>query len=284
MILSYKEFTPPTTYTDKNDFKNQIMQSCYNDFKTINDNDIIDDTRLEEIGKAFQGNVVYSNIIWEGNHRSKQNAILNVDMLIFDIDEDLTIEQVHQMLAFKMMTLTTTSHTPEHHKFRVFIPLDKKVSFGDALEYTEFLKLFDTKYFNGQVDQNCLESARAYITRPNAQYKLNNIKDLFNPDELLEKAKVEAFSTRLRNTPLVKRIRTNKKQLTIDEVKNLSNSRKLVAQFRKGNHHDPVYRLIGVGKGKGLSSEECARMIMSYKLGKEYSNFNDLVKKASRYD
>ena len=144
MILSYKEYTQPLEYTDTKDLKYQIMLSCYNNFKTINDNNIT----LEHLAKALQSNLVYSNIIWKNNHRNKENAILDIDMLIFDIDNDLTIEEVHLMLPFKMMTLTTTSHTPQHHKFRVFIPLEQKISFSDSLEYTEFLKLFDTKYFN----------------------------------------------------------------------------------------------------------------------------------------
>lgn len=280
MILSYKEFTPPSVYVDSNDLKDQIMRSCYNEFKTIDDNTIA----LETLANVLQSDIVYSNIIWEGNHRNKANAILNVDMLIFDIDNGLTIEQVHDMLDFKMMTLTTTSHTPGHHKFRVFIPLEKKVSFSDSLEYTEFLKLFDTKYFNNQVDESCLEPARAYITRDSAQYKLNDIDDLFSPDELLEEAKMEVFSIRLRSTPICRYVSTRKKTPTIETVKNYKRTKELVAQFKKGNHYKPVFSLLGVGKTAGLTSEECARMIMSYNIGKEYSDFHDLVKKANKYD
>ena len=279
MILSYKEFTPPSEYADNKDFKHQVMKSCSNNFKTIDNN-----ISLEQLSKALKSNMVYSNIIWKGNHRNKFDAILNVDLLIFDIDEGLTIEAVHSMIPFKMMTLTTTSHTLQHHKFRVFIPFEHKISFLDALEYTEFLKLFDTKYFKNQVDKACLEPARAYITTPNAQYKLNDHKVMFNPDELLEQAKIEVLSIRLRNAPLVHKINTNKKQPTIEDVKNYKRSKEIASQFREGNHYDPVYRLIGVGKKAGLSNEECAKMIMSYNIGKEYSDFNDLVKKARKYD
>lgn len=284
MILSYKEFIQPLEYTDSKDFKHQIMMSCYNNFKTLDDNKIIDNAKLETLAKALQHNVVYSNIIWKNNHRKKENALLDVDMLIFDIDNDLRIEEVHSMLPFNMMTLTTTSHTAQHHKFRVFIPLEHKISFNDDLEYAEFLKLFDTKYFNNQVDKNCLEPARAYITTTSAEYKLNYKQNMFNPDELLEQAKIEAFSTRLRNTPLVRRVSTNKRQPTIDEVKNYKKSKEIAAQFKNGNHYKPVYSLIGVGKKAGLSSEECAQMIMSYNLGNEYNDLNDLVKKANRYN
>lgn len=61
----------------------------------------------------------------------KQSNFKYTDFSILDIDEDLTIQealsrvQEHDLLC---ICLTTSSHTPEHHKFRLIFPMSQRVS------------------------------------------------------------------------------------------------------------------------------------------------------------
>jgi len=283
MNLSFKEYTEQTGLQLD---KQAVMKSCSNNFRTIQTNETIDDVRLNTLGQILQKEIVYSNIVWENNHRKKENAILtDIDFLIFDIDDGLTIEEVHNMFNrydFKIMTLTTTSHTEEHHKFRVLIPLSQKTTFKDTQEYKEFLKLFNEKYFNNQVDKACLEAGRAYITTSKAQYSISNSGNLFNISSLHKKAKQQTWLRKYNDMHVKKSVNT--KIATIDEVKNYSKVKALVSTFSSGNHTLAVYKIIGIGKQAGLSNNECAELIISYNLGKEYNNKQDLIRKANTYN
>ena len=71
---------------------------------------------------------------------------------------------------------------------------------------------------------------------------------------------------------------------TIEDVKGFKSIKDIVNSFSKGNHYQQTYSIMGIGKTVGLSSHDCAELIMSYNIGGEYSNYSDLVKKADRYD
>lgn len=281
MNFSYKEFVP--VYNDGTLDKSLAMQHCVDGFQVINSNKPMDDGQLERLAKILQRHMVYSNIVWKENHRKKENALLdNVDIIILDIDEGFQIKDVIENTPFKIMTLTTTSHTEEHHKFRVFIPLNQSVSFKDNTEYKEFLKVINSKYFQNKADKNCLESGRAYITTDRAEYQINSVHDLLDPAKMLEEAKINVFTARLKSEQLFQDVRT--KRYMVEDVKNFKRTKEIAATFKAGNHHLPVYQIIGVGKTSGLTDAECAELIMSYNLGKEYSDFQSLVKKAQLYN
>lgn len=280
MTFSYLGFKPIFENNKLN--KSEAMKSCVRDFKTI-DTQTLFNENLSQLGTQLKNYVVYSNVIWQGNHRKKENAILNnIDILIFDIDDNLNLNDIHQNFPFTMMTLTSVSHTQEHNKFRVFIPLDKQISFRDNTEYSEFLKLFNEEYFGGVADKSCFEAGRAYISTPSAIFQINQ-KSVYNPTELLKKAKAKVLASNivksLKDTSSV-----NARKSTIEEVKQYNRTLELVSQLGQGNNYEPVYKIIGVGKIAGLSNEECAKMIMSYNIGGEYSSFSSLVQKARRYD
>jgi len=281
MTLSIKKYDP--SYIDGKLDKNQAMKDCYNGFTTRQAPSVITDENLKKLAKILQRNCVYSNVIWKDNHRSTDNAILsNIDLLVFDIDDTLSLEDVHSNLKVKAMTLTTTSHTEEHHKFRVIIPLQQQVSFKDDIEYIEFLKLLNTELFNNLADKACLEPARAYITTDKAQYKLNYVAESLDPLPYLEMAKQKAFGKRLQFIDFQPSLNTRKP--TIEEVKNYNKTQEIASEFSAGNNYEPVYRILGIGKIAGLSNEECAKLIMSYNLGNEYSSKNSLIRKAKLYD
>jgi len=278
MILSVKKFTKRVIH--RREDKATIMKECVSGFKRINTSNT--KSNLKKLGEGFKSNCVYSNITWRDDYRKKENAILDkIDMLIMDIDDGLRIDKIIDTIPFSIMTLTTTSHTEEHHKFRVFIPLKQTVTFKDNSEYKELLKLIDSEYFYSQSDKACFESGRAFITTEKAEYQINEHTNLLDCSALIKKATLNTLAEKLKSIPVS--TYDSIKKYTIEDVKKFPKVRDIVSKFAKGNHYLPVYQIIGIGKRVGLSSTECAQLIMSYNIGNEYSDFNDLVKKANTY-
>ncbi|QOY54528.1 hypothetical protein HUE87_11780 [Candidatus Sulfurimonas marisnigri] len=278
MRFSYKVFTPK--YQGGELDKTQAMKACARDYNTFYAQN--SESELEQLGKSFQNYYVYSNIVWKDNHRKIENAVLEeIDMLIIDIDNGLTISEVLCNTPFQIMTLTTTSHTEEHHKFRVFILLEEPISLKDNIEYRELLKLIDSKYFNSQSDKACFEVGRAFITTGSAKYQINGIKEMLDCSVLLKEAKISALGERLKSQPLFNHIST--KEFTIEQVKQFPKVKDLVGSFGEQNHYRPVFQILGIAKKAGLSDQDAVNLVMSYNIGGEYSDFNDLMKKVKRY-
>ena len=279
MKFSYKGFLPKNKNDEKKS-KQEIMKDCVYDFNRYACDNTIEN--LHEFGKLLKNNFVYSNIIWENNHRNKANAKLeNIDMLIIDIDDGLKIDEVIENCPFQIMTLTTTSHTEEHHKFRGFILLNESISLKNNDEYRELLSLIDKKYFGSYCDTACFESGRAYITTTNADYQINDKDNLLDCKQLLKEVKMNLLAKKLQNIDT--QVSINTQSHTIEEVKRFPKVMELVSQFRKGNHYSPVYRIMGICKTAGLSDDEACRLILSYNIGNEYSNYNDLMVKVKKY-
>ena len=83
---------------------------------------------------------------WErvGNERHSKN-LLNLHHIILDYDNDYTIEEFERKYnIFNYYLYTSSSHTIEHHKFRVIIPLSIPLS---IVRYDEFTRLALTMAF-----------------------------------------------------------------------------------------------------------------------------------------
>jgi hypothetical protein len=235
---------------------------------------------LEKLGAVFRTNVVYSNMKWKNNYRLKDNANLkSIDIMLLDIDNGLTIEEVLK-IPFALMCLTTTSHTPEKPKFRVFLPLLEPIEFLNNEEYKELMELISETYFSGAVDKATMEIGRAYISTTRAESFVNNSSELLDPTELLVKVRrnlvLKEFA-KLVNTEQSISLRT--RPVTIEEVLKYPKVKALIKQLGDGNNYLPVYKIMGISKKAGLSDENTADLILSLNIGSEYSERSSLLKK-----
>src|SRR5690554_3653296 len=72
---------------------------------------------------------VYSPYVFNGTR--KQDNFKSCDIAVLDIDEGLTIDEAEQIISeanFTCLCLPTTSHTEEHHRFRLLFPLSRTVT------------------------------------------------------------------------------------------------------------------------------------------------------------
>lgn len=102
----------------------------------------------------------WSPSIFEGKRHN--DNFISADFMAVDFDNGLRIEEAEkivQRLGLAALCLPSSSHTPEHHKFRLVFPMAKTISskkiYDDTWDY--LLSLFPT------LDQQCSDYARFYI-------------------------------------------------------------------------------------------------------------------------
>ena len=65
----------------------------------------------------------------------QKSEVVESDVIVFDVDEGITIEQFETNAeGYEYLLYTTSSHTEEHHKFRVVMPLEAPVEGVEGYE------------------------------------------------------------------------------------------------------------------------------------------------------
>lgn len=94
-------------------------------------------------------------------YRKKENVIAGCDCVAIDIDEGCTIEKAQTLLneyAYHMHI--TKSHTPEHHRFRIVMPLSHQIYLNDE-DFKQFMKnINDWLPFN--TDESTIQRERKW--------------------------------------------------------------------------------------------------------------------------
>ena len=200
MKLSIKKFKPEYKTDGKLD-KMAAMFSCSRNFK------VKFPKTLNELYSLVNTNCVYAPVKWSGNHRNKSNAQLDIDLLVFDVDDGKTIDEVLDEVGtqYELLVLETASHTEEHHKFRIFIPLANTISFKTPSEYREFYKFID-KEFNLNCDDKTMEAGRGYIGLKNKTAYISDSSTRLNISGRL----LDSVMVKVRHKILAKRWRQEK--------------------------------------------------------------------------
>ncbi len=103
-------------------------------------------------------NFAYSPFIFKEYRR--ESDFLSTDLVVFDIDEKMKIEEAEKVINELQLTclcLPSTSHSEEHHKFRLLFPLSRTISDPDEFRAT-YAKLAE----NFPVDPACKDVCRFY--------------------------------------------------------------------------------------------------------------------------
>jgi hypothetical protein len=102
----------------------------------------------------------WSPSVFEGKRHN--DNFISADFMAVDFDNGLRIEEAEkivQRLGLAALCLPSSSHTPEHHKFRLVFPMAKTISskkiYDDTWDY--LLGLFP------MIDPSCSDYARYYI-------------------------------------------------------------------------------------------------------------------------
>ena len=283
MKISTHKYIPKLSQDGSLD-KQDAMSQSVGSFKEYTVYDI------QALAKLVRKNVVYAPIHFKGNYRKKENAILNIDLMVFDVDSGKTMDEVLDSKLgqnYEILLLKTASWTAKKEKFRVFIPLKTPISFSDLDEYREFYKFIDSYYgLNG--DDKAMEAGRGYIGVKGKEVIIsagerwldltkkkdtimNKIKRDLLRKKLLQEKKDEATKRH--------RILNNIKVPTPSQIVKSPYFLKVISSMGDGNHYGTVFSLLKHCKEKGMSGNEAAEAILLLNIGGEYSDKDDLIKK-----
>lgn len=106
-----------------------------------------EDIKWEDIYKIVcsENGIMYSSHRYKLGHRKKENAISGFNLLIFDFDEDATIDEVSNYFKdYDFLIATTRSHLKEKNgkiceRFRLILRLDKTL-FLNSSQYEAFMR------------------------------------------------------------------------------------------------------------------------------------------------
>ena len=283
MKISTHKYIPKLLEDGSLDKQDAMFQSV-GDFKPKQVYDI------QKLAYLVCKDVVYAPIHFRGNYRKKENAILTIDLMVFDVDSGKTMDEVLDSKLgqnYEVLLLKTASWTAQKEKFRVFIPLKTPISFSDVDEYREFYKFIDSYYdLNG--DDKAMEAGRGYIGIKGKEAIISAGErwlDLTKmKDKIMKKIRRDLLKKKLlqeKKDEATKRYRilNNIKVPTPSQIVKSPYFSKVVFSMGDGNHYGTVFSLLKHCREKGMNANEAAEAILLLNIGREYSDKDDLMKK-----
>jgi len=129
-----------------------------------------------------------SDLNWTAQHlkdgyRSDDNIIPGFSLVVLDVDDGTTIEEVRLLLKdYKALIYTTKRHTPAAHRFRVVMPTNYFLKL-DSQDYKEFMNnIYEWLPF--PVDEATNDRARKWLTN-NGHHEYINGADLLDVMEFI---------------------------------------------------------------------------------------------------
>ena len=81
----------------------------------------------------------WANHHFKNGHRAEENVISGFNMIVIDVDGDVSLETAHELMqGYKYMTYTTKRHTDEQNRFRLILPINYILEL-DSEDYKEFM-------------------------------------------------------------------------------------------------------------------------------------------------
>jgi hypothetical protein len=110
------------------------------------------------------GDTIDDQGAYEG-HRSEENAIQGFNLIVLDIDKDISIETAKLLMKdYKFLIYTTKRHTNAENRFRMILPMSHTLKM-DKPDYRAFMEnIFEWLPFN--VDDQTIDRCRKWETFP----------------------------------------------------------------------------------------------------------------------
>ena len=118
-------------------------------------------------------------------HRTAENAIPGMNMVVLDVDDGVTIELAQNLLSdYEYIIYTTKRHTPSKHRFRVLMPLEVIIKLDEESHKSFMENIFNWLPF--EVDEAAKDIGRKWQCYAGAEVFTNKGKLLdptaFIPD------------------------------------------------------------------------------------------------------
>lgn len=200
---------------------------------------------------ASQGNgrpMHWANHFFKDAHRADDNAIPGFNVLVLDVDQGTTVDMARSLMEeYKFLLHTTKSHTDEHHRFRMILPIKYELEL-DEDDYREFMNnVISWLPFNVDKGPRLTRGAK-WETTPNSSYFYNLEGQILDPIPFVPKtSKNEQFHREFR------------------EIESLSNLERWFAQrIARGNRNNHMLRYALALVDGGMSLVDIQNAVHSF--------------------
>lgn len=174
-------------------FKHHIMvKKTFVDGIEFFEGETLKETNIDEIGVAYSDDFAYgyaheyvpfskidtltsergfhwTNHAFTNEHRREENVIPGFNTLVLDVDEGVTLQMAHELLAdYTFMTYTTKRHTPEKNRFRILLPTNYQLKL-DEEDYKQFMENV-VSWLPFKVDEAANQRSRKWMSNDKGQH------------------------------------------------------------------------------------------------------------------
>ncbi len=109
---------------------------------------------------------------WKDGYRNKANVVQGFNLVILDVDKDVSISTAQELLKdYEHLIYTTKRHTEANNRFRIILPLSHELHLSPD-DYSKFMEnVFEWLPF--EIDSGTKDIARKWQTHPGEVYENN---------------------------------------------------------------------------------------------------------------
>ena len=126
----------------------------------------------------------WCNHHFKDGHRANIDALSTFNMVVLDVDGDISLNTAERLLKDYIYILYTTKrHTEEINRFRVILPIKYTLSF-DLEDYKAFMNNI-LSWMPFKSDDAANQPSKKWLTNPNAEIRINSTGSLLDPTKFI---------------------------------------------------------------------------------------------------
>ena len=126
----------------------------------------------------------WCNHHFKDGHRANIDALSIFNMVVLDVDGDISLNTAERLLKDYIYILYTTKrHTEEINRFRVVLPIKYTLSF-DLEDYKAFMNNI-LSWMPFKSDDAANQPSKKWLTNPNAEIRINSTGSLLDPTKFI---------------------------------------------------------------------------------------------------
>ena len=126
----------------------------------------------------------WCNHHFKDGHRANIDALSTFNMVVLDVDGDISLNTAERLLKDYIYILYTTKrHTEEINRFRVVLPIKYTLSF-DLEDYKAFMNNI-LSWMPFKSDEAANQPSKKWLTNPNAEIRINSTGSLLDPTKFI---------------------------------------------------------------------------------------------------
>lgn len=193
-----------------------------------------------------QGGLHWCNHGFTGNHRKEENVIEGFNMIVVDVDGEVSLETAKTLLSnYTAHFYTTKRHTQEVNRFRIVIPIKYHLRLT-AKDFKEFMKnVFEWLPFGS--DEETGQRSKKWLSHAGGEY-FSNVGEVIDPMQFI---------------PKTSKNEERKKQM-VDQSSMDRMERWLVTHMEEGGRNNYLAKYAFMLQESGKEPDEIEKIILTF--------------------